>query len=143
MCTMDENFYEAAIRHWVDGCILEAQEEYDNAVCMQGFAAECALKAILGKEYPENTRRYGHRGKELFVDIEMILLGDMGLTAMLDPASGMRLSRIPLPDILFDKHPERRYYGDKTYSKEDAEICRTVAERCIKVISGLRLDGYL
>ena len=31
----DEEFYEAAVRHWIDGTILEQQEEYDNAVCMQ------------------------------------------------------------------------------------------------------------
>ena len=43
----DEEFYEAAVRHWIDGTILEQQEEYDNAVCMQGFAAECALKKIM------------------------------------------------------------------------------------------------
>ena len=41
-----ENFYEAAVRHWIDGTILQEQEEYDNAVCMQGFAAECALKKL-------------------------------------------------------------------------------------------------
>ena len=44
-----ENFYEAAVRHWIDGTILQEQEEYDNAVCMQGFAAECALKKIMEK----------------------------------------------------------------------------------------------
>lgn len=45
----DEDFYGAAVRHWVDGAILEEQGEYDSAVCMQGFAAECALKKILEK----------------------------------------------------------------------------------------------
>lgn len=43
----NEDFYEAAIRHWLDGSILEEQGEYDNAVCMQGFAAECALPTRL------------------------------------------------------------------------------------------------
>ena len=45
----NEDFYEAAIRHWIGGRILEREEEYDNAVCMQGFAAECALKKIMEK----------------------------------------------------------------------------------------------
>jgi hypothetical protein len=27
-----EDFYESAIRHWIDGSILEENEEYDNAV---------------------------------------------------------------------------------------------------------------
>lgn len=39
---MEEDFFEAAIRHWYDGKLLEEEQEYDNAVCMQGFAAECA-----------------------------------------------------------------------------------------------------
>ena len=26
----DEEFYEAAVRHWIDGTILEQQEEYDK-----------------------------------------------------------------------------------------------------------------
>lgn len=34
-----ENFYEAAIRHWIGGAILEEQEEYANAVCMPALAA--------------------------------------------------------------------------------------------------------
>ena len=44
---MGENYYDVAVRHWIDGKILEENEEYDNAVCMQGFSAECALKKIL------------------------------------------------------------------------------------------------
>ena len=47
-----EDFYEAAVRHWIDGIILEEQNEYDNAVCMQGFAAECALKRVWKKYAP-------------------------------------------------------------------------------------------
>lgn len=34
---MEENFYDAAVRHRIDGKILEESEEYDSAVCMQGF----------------------------------------------------------------------------------------------------------
>lgn len=44
---MQENFFDAAIRNWQDAYILEKADEYDNAVCLHGFAAECSLKAIL------------------------------------------------------------------------------------------------
>ena len=43
---MKESFFDASIRHWYDACILESAGEYDNAVCLHGFAAECALKTI-------------------------------------------------------------------------------------------------
>lgn len=48
---MEEDFFEAAIRHWYDGKLLEEEQEYDNAVCMQGFAAECALKKYCYPDY--------------------------------------------------------------------------------------------
>lgn len=139
----DDNFHEAAVRHWIDGKILEEQEEYDNAVCMQGFAAECALKAILQVGYPDGlVKKYGHSGDDLFQDIEMLLLGDMTLAAVIDPACGLRLSQISLPEVLFKKHPERRYYRDGVYSKGDAVECRAAVDSMIKELSRLHLDGY-
>ncbi|MEY8426158.1 hypothetical protein AALA00_00270 [Lachnospiraceae bacterium 46-15] len=140
----NENFYEAAVRHWVDGRVLEQEEEYDNAVCMQGFAAECALKTILRKGRSiKEIRNYSHFGEELFQDIEMMLLADLGLAAIIDPASGLRLSQNSLPAILFQNHPARRYYKDEIYSKEDAVNCRRAADSLIREISRLYLDGYI
>lgn len=96
----DEEFYEAAIRHWMDGTILEQQEEYDNAVCMQGFAAECALKKIMDRiNLGGDSTEYSHYGESLFQDIKMILDGDFALTTMLDPACGLRLSAISIPEV--------------------------------------------
>ena len=43
---------------------------YDNAVCMQGFAAECALKSIFQQCISrENVVKYGHNIKLLLQDI--------------------------------------------------------------------------
>ena len=140
----NENFYEAAIRHWSDGKILEQQEEYDNAVCMQGFAAECALKKILERTNSAGgIKKYSHFGDILFEDIKLMLSGDIGLTTMIDPACGLRLSTISLPEVLFQMHPERRYFKDGIYSKIDAEECRNVVERLIKEMVYMRLDGYI
>ena len=140
----NEDFYEAAIRHWTDGKVLEQQEEYDNAVCLQGFAAECALKTIM--ERTNNVgyiKKYSHFGDVLFEDIKMMLLGDIGLTVMIDPACGLRLSTISLPEILFQDHPERRYFKDGIYSKIDAEACRNAVEDLMKEMAYMRLDGYI
>lgn len=133
----DEEFYEAAVRHWIDGTILEQQEEYDNAVCMQGFAAECALKKIMDKinSYGDSMK-YRHYGDILFQDIKMILDGDLSLTAIIDPASALRLSAISVPEVLFKGHPERRYFKDGIYTKNDAELCRNTVERLIRDVFG-------
>lgn len=140
----DEDFYGAAVRHWVDGAILEEQGEYDSAVCMQGFAAECALKKILEKgRSNEEIRKYGHFGPGLLRDIEMMLLGDISLAAVIDPACGLRLSSFSLPEILFYQHPDRRYFRDGIYSDEDARECRNAAEDLLKEMFRLRLDGYI
>lgn len=91
----NEDFYEAAIRHWLDGSILEEQGEYDNAVCMQGFAAECALKKLMDMLHVMNdVKKYNHFGEELFQDIKMILSVDPELTTLISPSCGLRLSAI-------------------------------------------------
>ncbi len=139
-----EDFYEASIRHWIDGCILEENEEYDNAVCMQGFAAECALKRIMERLRTFSViRKYSHSGDMLFQDIVMILAGDIGLTMMIDPACALRLSQIVLPDVLFRDHPERRYFKDGTYTKTEVEACRNAVNCLIREMAFLRLDGYI
>jgi len=44
---MDEDFPNAARRHWRDGQALMEQERLENADQLYGFAAECALKSAL------------------------------------------------------------------------------------------------
>jgi len=44
---MDENFRNAARRHWNDGRTLTNCNRMDNADQLYGFAAECALKSAL------------------------------------------------------------------------------------------------
>lgn len=141
---MDENFYDAAIRHWYNGKLSESKGEYDNAVCMQGFAAECALKKILSTVYPiENIIKYSHGGTRLFDDICMMLTNDNSLLSILDPASGLRLSQIDLSVKLFENHPERRYFRDGVYNREQAKACRKNAEEFMKEMFRLYIDGYI
>ena len=141
---MEENFYDAAARHWIDGKILEENEEYDNAVCMQGFSAECALKKILLKGIPgEVIRKYSHEGNSMLQDLIMMLMGDNEALSILDPACGLRLSKISLPQVLFANHPERRYYSDGKYSEEDARLCRETTEQILSEMYRLYMDGYI
>lgn len=72
---MKENYYESAIRHYVDGCILEREECYDNAVCLMGISAECVLKCLIEGYLGGDSRkllkyRYGHSGEVLMNDLD-------------------------------------------------------------------------
>lgn len=141
---MEENFYDAAVRHRIDGKILEESEEYDSAVCMQGFSAECALKKILLKGISGDIiKKYSHEGNIMFQDLVMMLMNDNEALSILDPACGLRLSNISLPQVLFENHPERRYYSDGKYSEEDARLCRESAEQILSEMFRLYLDGYI
>lgn len=58
---MNENFSNAAKRHWKDGQLLHEQKRLDNADQLYGFAAECALKYALeslGYLRPEAHRKH-------------------------------------------------------------------------------------
>lgn len=139
----NDDFYEAAIRHWIDGKILEEQGEYDNAVCMQGFAAECALKKIMDMlHFMDDVKKYGHSGEDLFQDLKVVLSGDMEVSALINPVCGLRLSAVSLPPILFQDHPSRRYFKDGRYSEENAEECKNAAYSLIKEMANMYLDGY-
>lgn len=139
-----EDFYEAAIRHWIGGCILEDAQEYDSAVCMQGFSAECALKKIWETMDTSNPpKKYSHFGEALFRDISMMLFDGTGVTDVIAPAGALRLANIHLPQVLFQKHPDRRYFCDNTYSAEDTKICRDAAQDLLLEMVRMRLDGYI
>lgn len=71
---MEEHFYEAAIRHYVDGTILQQEECSDNAVYLYGNSAECALKSLIKVFCGERSRdilqfKYGHDGVNLKEDL--------------------------------------------------------------------------
>lgn len=138
------DFYESAIRHWIGGCILELEEEYDSAICLLGFAAECALKAIMNWiNCDGDVKKYSHLGEALFEDLKMLLLGDMTMVTLLEPGCGLRLSLMVLPPILFQGHPERRYFQDGEFSEDDVFCCREAVKNLIREMVTMRLDGAI
>ena len=141
---MQENFFDAAVRNWQDACILEDAGEYDNAVCLHGFAAECALKAILQEGISKNVvTKYGHNIHLLLKDILSFSENDIKIASILDPSFGLRLSGIQLEDILFSDHPARRYYEDGHYNGDDAVKCRENALAYVREMLRLYVDGYI
>lgn len=138
------DFYESAIRHWIGGCILEQEEEYDSAVGLLGFSAECTLKAIMNwVNCDGDVKKYSHFGEELFADLKILLLGDMTTVTLLEPGCGLRLSSMVLPQILFQDHPERRYFKDGQFSKDDTLNCREAVKSLIREMVSMRLDGVI
>lgn len=141
---MQEHFFDAAVRNWQDACILEDAGEYDNAVCLHGFAAECALKTILQEGISrEFAIKYGHDIDLLFKDILSFSANDIEIVSILDPSFGLRLAGIHLEDILFSDHPTRRYFEDAHYNRNDAVKCRENALAYIREILRLYIDGYI
>lgn len=141
---MHENYFDASVRHWYDAQILEDAGEYDNAVCMQGFAAECALKSIFQQCISrENVVKYGHNIKLLLQDILSFSVNDIEIVSILDPSFGLRLLEIPLENILFLDHPKRRYFENEHYCKEDAVKCRENASAYLQEMLKLYVDGYI
>jgi hypothetical protein len=49
---MSEAYDVAALRHWVDGNLLETSGRVPNADHLYGFAAECAIKSALATLLP-------------------------------------------------------------------------------------------
>lgn len=141
---MQENFFDAAIRNWQDAYILEKADEYDNAVCLHGFAAECSLKAILQEGISRDVViKYGHNIDLLLNDILSFSENDIKIASILDPSLGLRLSGIRLEDILFSDHHKRRYYEDGHYNGDDVVKCRENAMAYVREMLRLYVDGYI
>lgn len=143
---MAEDFYEAAIRHFVDGRILEMNECYDNALYLFGYAAECSLKCIMSEYLSQSSnsgvRGYNHNILELFENLNDFT-GNDGIVSEFDPALGLKLQNLSFPEALSRNHPERRYLSNGQFNEKDVKECERVVEFLIKEMISLQIDGYL
>ncbi len=143
---MGTDFYDAAIRHYIDGTILQGEECYDNALYLYGNSVECALKALLGCYLGENRedilkRKYGHKGGELFQDLYIFLVYDQSV--LLDPVLGLKLQGFMLPTVLFQNHPERRYARTGQFQQADVEAGRETGQFLLQEMIRQHVDGYI
>lgn len=142
-----ENYYEAAIRHFIDGNILKQADCWDNAVCLYGNSAECALKSLMevycGVENKQILQyKYGHDGETLNSDLYGFVT-NTSITPVLDPILALKLQMFNLPEILFKDHPDRRYDKNGRFSIVDAALCKKATEFLIKELIMQHLDGYI
>lgn len=145
-----EHYYEAAIRHFIDGCLLNREECYDNAVGLFGNSAECALKSLIVVFCGTNSGNilqygYGHKGTDLISDLYNFIVNstNSSVSLSLDPALGLKLNDFTLPDALFRDHPERRYFENDRFNKDDADHCKKATEFLINEMIRQHIDGYI
>lgn len=62
------DYANAATRHWTDAESLLSASRHDNADQLFGFAAECALKAVLFSELPPSAGGELPRGYYVHID---------------------------------------------------------------------------
>ena len=144
---MEEHYYEAGIRHFIDGSILMQKECFDNAVCLYGNSAECALKCLMAVFCGETGRfilqhGYGHKGLILKNDLYGFVTNS-SITPLLDPILGLKLQDFEVPECLFQDHPERRYDKNGRFNQHDAESCEGAARFLMNELIRQHIDGYI
>ena len=144
---MQEHFYEAAIRHFVDAGILKKEQCYDNAVNLYGNSAECALKTLIEGYCGADSNKilknkYGHKPEALTRDL-FYFIENSSAAALLDPALGLKRQIFAFPEVLFRGHPERRYMQNGTFTPVDAEQCEEAVHALVDEMIKQYIDGYI
>jgi len=144
---MTENYFEAAIRHYIDATAMQQEEKYDSAVCLYGNSAECVLKELIRVYLGSGSReilmrKYNHQGKELKNDL-FDFIANSGDVPLLDPALGLKLRDFIMPEVLFLDHPERRYCRNGKYNMRDACRCKEATDFLITEMIRQYVDGYI
>ena len=137
-CTNDY-FPEAAVRHFVDGKILQEANRADNAMCHYAFSAECAMKAIYEQICANRGYRLNHNVEEAWRDMQQYHTA----LQILDAKAGTLLGGRRIPEALFDGHPGRRYARDKGYTEEQVQESGQFAEFLVRKLVSEVLDGTM
>ena len=139
---MQDHYPEAAVRHYIDGKLLHENNRYDNAMCHYAFSAECAIKALidqLRQIYPAILNRPRH---EVLEDWQSIT-DYHDLLGVLYPQISMLGGLGTPPAILFDGHPQRRYWNDKNYTSASLTACGEFVSQLSAWIISAAIDGKL
>lgn len=144
---LQEYYYEAAIRHFVDAGILKEEACYDNAVGLYGNSAECALKTLIEGYCGADSRKilknkYGHEPEALTKDL-FYFVANSSATALLDPALGLKRQIFSFPEVLFRGHPERRYMQNGVFTLADAVQCEEAVHALMDEMIKQHIDGYI
>jgi HEPN domain-containing protein len=132
-----ENFYSATSRHWDNSAFLSEHGRHQEAAYLAGYAAECALKALIEKGGLAG-RPFGHSLADLSGDgLELALL----LSPLL---RRYEVTRVISTAGLSQWRETHRY--EETGFLPDADFQRIVAEAhevAQMILVGFTLDGLL
>lgn len=130
----------AAARHNQDGKILLSTDRIDNAMCHFAFSAECSLKAFWEAFQEMNNRfpkvKFVHKEKELNE-----FLRDYYWLTVWNPTLAFLSGLETIPNILFQDHPDRRYYDNQNYTAEEIKKSEHYSDMLLQRLVECALDG--
>ncbi|MCH8293532.1 HEPN domain-containing protein [Candidatus Poribacteria bacterium] len=133
-----ENFCSAASRHWDNSAFLSNHNRHQEAAYLAGYAAECALKALI-EEGGLHGRPFRHSLVGLSVD-------GLELALLLNPL----LRRYEVSPVVADTsglgrwEETHRYEETGFLSEADFQDIVTQANKIArKILVGFTLDGLL
>ena len=139
MSNNKDSFSAAAVRHYTDGVYLLEHDRTDNAMCHLAFSAECVLKAFW--EGYQNKFNNFQKVKEVHSMADF--LQDYYWLTIKNPSYALLTDLESIPSILFQDHPERRYFEDQIYTESEIEQSRLYAQSLLRRLLQCFLDGQL
>jgi hypothetical protein len=134
------DFKDAARRHWDDAELLDNNRRWPNADHLYGFAAECALKAVmvgLGMQLGPD----GKPPKPHAVHIHQ--LWDQFLTFANGQGQAGYAAMLQQSNPFSAWHENQRYWGSTTIGPADAQAHCAGARQALGVLSQARQDGWV
>lgn len=152
-------FSIAAARHYSDGELLKEHKRNDNAMCHYAFSSECGLKAFLEiflnkdilfwSEYDLNKLGKVFLNKKSSF-IKKIKIHDVdelwkyyNWLSLVVPDYALLTELESSPSVLFDNHPDRRYYDNQYYTDDDIESSRQYAKALLERLIACTIDGRI
>ncbi|MBK8260396.1 MAG: hypothetical protein IPK80_03555 [Nannocystis sp.] len=120
---MQENYKQAARRHYADAEHLARDERWENACHLLGFAAECGLKHAVANLRPGQSAPHLHL-PELAQTAVKLLHGR-------DPAHRSLRTLLNDPDFFKDWAVRQRYHPDGSVTAEHYKRWLTHARRTL------------
>ncbi|QVL47243.1 MAG: SAM-dependent methyltransferase [Thiocapsa sp.] len=137
---MTTDFKDAAHRHWEDAELLGSRGRWPNADHLYGFAAECALKAVmvgLGMQLGPD----GKPPKPHAVHIHQ--LWDQFLTFANGKRQAGYAAMLQQSNPFSTWHESQRYWDSTGIGSADANAHRAGASQTLGVLSQARQDGWV